>query len=65
MTVQSAFSEVLGALGFETMAREVLRETDPSRLARYARIISREAPPAMRERMNATLERLGYRTGRP
>lgn len=63
MTVQDAFSEVLSALGFDTLARDVVHETDPARLARYARIIAREAPPEMRERMQSALDRLGYWTG--
>lgn len=47
-TVQTALSELLGALGFEQMARDVMGETDRDRLSRYARIVVKNAPEAQR-----------------
>jgi len=63
--VQSAFSEILSALGFSALARDVAKETDPVQLARYAKIIARQAPESMRERVQAALGRTGYWTGKP
>lgn len=46
-TIQDAMSELLDAMGFETMAHEVKTEQDLERLRRYARIIVKQSPPAM------------------
>jgi hypothetical protein len=35
---------LLEALGFTAMAKDVLTETDPDRLRRYARIIIKQSP---------------------
>jgi len=43
-TIQDALSELLDALGFKTMAREVKAETDKQRLSRYARVIIKNTP---------------------
>ncbi len=43
-TVNTAMSELLSALGFETMARDVLTETEPERLRRYVRVIVKNTP---------------------
>ena len=45
-TIQTAMAELLGALGFATMAEEVLGETERDRLARYARLIVRQTQDA-------------------
>ena len=42
--IQDAMSELLGAIGFEAMAREVKTEEELSRLQQYARIIVKNAP---------------------
>jgi hypothetical protein len=41
---QLALSELLDALGFAAMARDVKTEDDPKRLSHYARIILKQAP---------------------
>lgn len=47
-TKQQAISELLAALGFEAMARDVLNENDAERLSRYARIVIKNSPQAVR-----------------
>lgn len=47
-TIQDAMSELLAALGFETMAREVKTEQDLGRLRQYARIIVKQSKPEFR-----------------
>jgi len=47
-TVQDAMSELLLALGFDAMAREVKTETEHDRLCRYARIIVKQSPESKR-----------------
>lgn len=47
MTIQNAMSELLSAQGFTTMARDVLNETDKSRLAKYAKVVIKNAPREM------------------
>lgn len=43
-TIQDALSQLLAALGFDAMAREVKTETDKTTLGKYARIIIRTSP---------------------
>lgn len=43
-TIQDAMAELLGALGFEAMARDVRTEADPTRLRTYARLCVRHSP---------------------
>lgn len=58
-TIQTAMSEVLGALGFKTMAREVLTETDGERLRIYARVAVKNSPESKRQRMTQLLRSAG------
>jgi len=44
MRIQDAMSELLAALGFEAMAREVKSEEELDRLRQYARIIVKQSP---------------------
>jgi len=44
-TIQDAMSELLAALGFDAMAREVKAEQDVERLRQYARIIVKQSKP--------------------
>lgn len=46
-----ALAELLSALGFRSMAREVRKEEDPSRIRVYARIIYRNAPESKRRNL--------------
>lgn len=47
-----AISALLGALGFESMARDVQTETDGERLGRYARVVLKNtADPRMRREL--------------
>ncbi len=50
---RSTMSQMLAALGFETMAREVLAEEDPRTLDRYAGIVLKQMGRTLdwRERM--------------
>jgi hypothetical protein len=50
-TIQGAMAEVLAALGFEAMAREVRTEHDPDRLRRYARVCVKNAPEPQRAKL--------------
>lgn len=49
--MQKAMSEVLAALGFEAMARDVLSETENERLARYARVCIRNSREPQRSQL--------------
>lgn len=49
--IQDALSELLAALGFEAMAREVKTEEDLERLRRYARIIVKQSPENVRHQL--------------
>jgi hypothetical protein len=51
--ITTAMSELLKALGFEAMAKEVIGETDGERLRRYARVIIRNSPQANKARLLA------------
>jgi hypothetical protein len=52
-TINTAMSEMLNALGFEAMAREVLAEDDVDRLRKYARVIIKNSPePIARKAAN-------------
>jgi hypothetical protein len=59
-TVQNAFSELLGALGYTRMAQEVLVERDHSRLTRYAEFILKGAPIAKRFELKTLFIHLGF-----
>ena len=41
-------SQLLAALGFDAMAREVKTEQDTERLSRYARVIVKQSPQAQK-----------------
>jgi len=58
-TVQVALSALLAALGFETMSREVLAETENERLARYARIVVRHSPATISDKLAVNFRALG------
>jgi len=45
-TIQQAMSDLLSAMKFEQMAKDVLGETEKDRLCRYARVIVKSARPA-------------------
>lgn len=47
-TIQDAMSELLGAMGFEAMAREVKTEQELDRLRKYAAIIVKQSPANVR-----------------
>jgi len=55
--IQDALSELLAALGFDAMAREVKTEEDLQRLRYYARIIVKQSPEYRRSQL-ANLFRL-------
>lgn len=65
LDIRPGLSALLGALGFDAMARDVRTETDPKRLDRYARIARKQAPPELLPRLDALMARSGYRTGPP
>ena len=44
-TIQDAMSEMLDAMGFEAMAREVKGETETDILRKYARVIVKNSRP--------------------
>ncbi len=47
--VQIALAELLGGLGFKAMSEQAAKEEDRENLELYARIIMKNAPPAMAE----------------
>ncbi len=60
-TINDALSAILGALGFEAMAREVLTETQPERIAQYVGIsIKQTRDAAKRKEMAGLFRQLGY-----
>jgi hypothetical protein len=49
--ITTGMSALLKALGFDTMAKEVIGETDTERLTKYARVIVKNSPEANRPRL--------------
>lgn len=47
-SIQEALSQMLAALGFGAMSRDVKTETDKARLSKYARIILKNSPEAQK-----------------
>jgi hypothetical protein len=43
-TINTALSSLLSALGFAQMAKDVVKETEPERLSRYARVVIKNSP---------------------
>ena len=52
-------SLLLTALGFDSMAAGVATESDPERLAKYAKVIVKNSKPAMKARALETLKAFG------
>lgn len=50
-SINTALSDLLLALGFVQMARDVKTETATDRLAKYARVIVKNAPAAKRDNL--------------
>lgn len=59
VTAQQAMSLLLTALGFDAMAAGVATETNPQRLAKYAKVIVKNSKPDMKPRVLATLKSFG------
>lgn len=59
-TIQDAMSELLSALGFDAMAREVKTEQELDRLRTYARIIVKNTGDADKRLKLANLFRLHH-----
>lgn len=57
--VQDALGELLEAIGFDRLARDVTTETDPARLAKYARLVAKQAPSEFRPRVQSLFADLG------
>lgn len=51
MRIQDAMSELLQALGFDAMAREVKSEEELDRLRLYARIIVKQSKPEFQNKL--------------
>ena len=58
-TIPQMLSEMLGALGFERMAQDVLTEEDRGRLCHYARIVLRQIPTAKKQEVHSRFAMLG------
>lgn len=58
-TVQVALSSLLAALRFEAMSKEVLTETNPERLSRFARFILRHSPANITDKLAVNFRALG------
>lgn len=52
-TINEGMSAMLKALGFDSMAKDVVRETDGDRLGKYARVIIRNSPQSNKARLLA------------
>jgi arginyl-tRNA synthetase len=59
VSAQEAMSLLLKALGFDAMAAGVATESDPERLAKYAKVIVKNSKPAMKARALETLKAFG------
>ena len=49
--ITEAMSAILKSLGFEAMAKQVVGETDSERLTKYARVIVKNSPASVRDRL--------------
>lgn len=58
-TIQSVLSELLAALGFTQMSLDVLKETDPAMLSRYAKCVVKNSPEATRQTIANKFRLLG------
>jgi len=58
-TIQQAMSEVLKALGFSQMAKDVLKCEDAETLKRYAQVCVKNSPQSHKASMQATLAKAG------
>ena len=56
--IQTALSELLGALGFTAMARDVATETEWATLSKYARIVVKNSPEHAKRALTTRFYRL-------
>lgn len=57
-SIQGMLSDLLCTLGFKQMSYDVLKETDPKRIQKYARVVAKNWPETSRAKVQNNLRLL-------